>query len=191
MLDVCRKPLADNGLAVMQPSRIDQGQAIVTTLLMHSSGEWISSEIAITCQGKRPQEEGSALTYARRYGIAAMLGLASEDDDDAQAAQDATKSRQGAVKQSEPAAQQAPIGPTKPVAASAPAQPMQQAQQAVQGPTTTQELVEQAMTQFGLPPSSVAKEAGRESTARIPLADIPRIWTQISSGKYPRKQPAK
>ena len=87
VLDVIRKPLTDNGLAILQPASIADGHVIVTTMLTHASGEWISSDLSMDCTDTTPQEQGSALTYARRYGLSALVGIASEDDDDATIAQ--------------------------------------------------------------------------------------------------------
>jgi hypothetical protein len=82
--DACREPLARNGLAVVQrPVRDESGMVLVTTL-MHISGQWVSSEIPLpgaSNQARGLQEFGSALTYARRYGLAAMVGVAPDDDD--------------------------------------------------------------------------------------------------------------
>jgi hypothetical protein len=93
--DACRKQLAANGLSVIQTTRMaDQGLVLVTTLA-HSSGEWIAGEmpVLIAVQGKSgefkevtPQAQGSGITYARRYALAAIVGLAQVDDD-AEAAQ--------------------------------------------------------------------------------------------------------
>jgi len=59
---------------------------VVETLLAHSSGEWIKSEIRIDPIAKDPQAIGSSLTYARRYALSSLLGIASEEDDDAEGA---------------------------------------------------------------------------------------------------------
>ena len=93
--DACRKQLAANGLSVIQTTRMaDQGLVLVTTLA-HSSGEWIAGEMPVlmSVQGKSgefkeitPQAQGSGITYARRYALAAIVGLAQVDDD-AEAAQ--------------------------------------------------------------------------------------------------------
>jgi hypothetical protein len=93
--DACRKQLAANGLSVIQTTRMaEQGLVLVTTLA-HSSGEWIAGEmpVLIAVQGKSgefkevtPQAQGSGITYARRYALAAIVGLAQVDDD-AEAAQ--------------------------------------------------------------------------------------------------------
>ncbi len=91
VFDACRKGLSENGLAIMQPTRMVEGKLVVETLLCHLSGEWIKSEILIESQDKNPQSEGSALTYAKRYGISSLLCVAADEDDDAEAATDRTK----------------------------------------------------------------------------------------------------
>lgn len=81
----CTRPaLAANNLSYMQA--LDG--ASVTTILMHASGQWISSELPIKVSEGRnaAQAYGSAVTYAKRYALTAMLGIASEEDDDANAA---------------------------------------------------------------------------------------------------------
>lgn len=79
--DACRAPLTKHGLSVVQlPDRRD-AEIGVTTLLMHSSGQWISGRIS-TVPGKLdPQAVGSATTYLRRYALSAVAGVAPEDDD--------------------------------------------------------------------------------------------------------------
>ena len=84
--DACRKPLTDNGLAVIQTIEAGEGRAVLVTTLAHSGGEWIKSYCPILTKDDSPQALGSAITYARRYALAAMCGLAQVDDD-AEAAQ--------------------------------------------------------------------------------------------------------
>ena len=84
--DVCREPLSRNGLSLLQLPQTEGGTIKLTTMLLHSSGEWISSEMSISPVKNDPQGIGSALTYARRYAMSAVLGIASEEDDDAEAA---------------------------------------------------------------------------------------------------------
>lgn len=81
LIDVARKPLADNGLAVSQLVVPQLEYAEIQTVLMHESGEWIASGIQLQPTKPDPQGMGSAITYARRYAYAAILGIASEDDD--------------------------------------------------------------------------------------------------------------
>lgn len=84
--DACRKQLADNGLCVIQTTtHTDAGVMLVTTLA-HSSGEWIRGTLPVLTKDSGPQAQGSGITYARRYALAAIVGLA-QIDDDAEAAQ--------------------------------------------------------------------------------------------------------
>lgn len=79
--DACREALTANELAVLQPVYSDGARVTVVTILTHSSGEWVSGELTVTAQQNTPQGVGSAITYARRYGLAAMVGVAPDDDD--------------------------------------------------------------------------------------------------------------
>jgi hypothetical protein len=79
--DACRGPLSKNGLAVLQPVTADGPKVTITTILAHSSGEWISESLTMTAQQNTPQGVGSAITYGRRYGLSAMVGIAPDDDD--------------------------------------------------------------------------------------------------------------
>jgi hypothetical protein len=88
--DACRKPLTDNGLAVIQTIETGEGRAVLVTTLCHASGEWIKSYCPILTKDDSPQGQGSGITYARRYALAAMVGLA-QIDDDAEAAQGRNK----------------------------------------------------------------------------------------------------
>lgn len=82
-----RPLLVKHGFAVSQLPRIQDNQIILTTLLLHTSGEWLSSDLLVTpIKPNDPQAAGSALTYARRYALSALLGICSEEDDDAEAA---------------------------------------------------------------------------------------------------------
>jgi len=78
----CRKPLTDNGLSVVQILENENGHVIVKTVLLHESGEWISSRLALTPVKTDPQSTGSAITYGRRYSLAALVGVCAEDEDD-------------------------------------------------------------------------------------------------------------
>jgi len=84
--EVCRKPLADNGLAIVQCPETDDGMMRLNTLLLHASGQWISSLIIFGLSEATPQAIGSLITYGRRYALMAMVGIAPDEDDDAQAA---------------------------------------------------------------------------------------------------------
>ena len=86
-LDIIRKVLGSQQIALAQTTSIDQASGTVnlTTLLVHTSGEWISSDWPV-CQlseTSAPRRMGAALTYARRYALFTMVGIAGEDDLDA------------------------------------------------------------------------------------------------------------
>lgn len=80
--EACREPLSSNGLSVAQlPGITDRGTVTVETVLLHESGEFIGGTIEIPAAKSDAQAIGSALTYARRYSLAAVVGIAPEDDD--------------------------------------------------------------------------------------------------------------
>ena len=80
--DACRKLLADNELAVVQTMSTGEGhKLIIDTTLLHSSGEWISGQLPMVLSKDDPQGIGQAITYGRRYGLSAIIGICPEDDD--------------------------------------------------------------------------------------------------------------
>ena len=80
--EACRDSLAVNGLSVVQFPEAAEGDAVkVCTMLLHNSGEWMSSELVLPVGKLDAQGFGSAITYARRYALAAAVGVAPEDDD--------------------------------------------------------------------------------------------------------------
>jgi len=92
-LDIVRKALGGHQIAIAQTTDIDRvgGTLNLTTVLMHTSGEWISSHWPV-CQlseTSAPRRMGAALTYARRYALFSMVGIAGEDDLDLDAPPDA------------------------------------------------------------------------------------------------------
>ncbi len=86
-LDIVRKSLGQHEIATVQTTAIDQdsGQIRLTTLLAHASGEWISSDwpVCPVSETATPHRMGAALSYARRYALFALVGIAGEDDLDA------------------------------------------------------------------------------------------------------------
>ena len=86
-LDIVRKTLSQHEIATVQTTAIDQAAGIVnlTTMLAHSSGEWIASDwpVCAIAETARPHRMGAALTYARRYALFTLVGIAGEDDIDA------------------------------------------------------------------------------------------------------------
>jgi hypothetical protein len=80
--DACSDALKSCGLAVVQmPQPSDDGKLHLETILIHKSGQWISGEAVIPIAKQDAQGYGATLTYARRYGLAALLGITQDDDD--------------------------------------------------------------------------------------------------------------
>lgn len=77
----CRKPLTDNGLSVIQTSQPTKHGLMLVTTLAHSSGEWIRGYMPILAKDATAQSQGSGITYARRYALAAICGVYQADDD--------------------------------------------------------------------------------------------------------------
>lgn len=77
----CRALLSSNGLAVIQTTAPHDNMVSVVTTLAHTSGQWIRGTLTLKPVKNDPQGAGSALTYARRYALAAIVGVAPEDDD--------------------------------------------------------------------------------------------------------------
>src|SRR5262245_15247271 len=86
-LDIVRKTLGQHEIATLQTTAIDQtaGMVNLTTTLAHASGEWIASEwpVCPIAETANPQRMGAALTYARRYALFTLVGIAGEDELDA------------------------------------------------------------------------------------------------------------
>ena len=79
--EACRKQLSDNGLSIVQlPEEATTG-LVLRTMLLHSSGQYITSHYSIPVSKNDAQAYGSALTYARRYALAAIVGVYQDDDD--------------------------------------------------------------------------------------------------------------
>src|SRR6202045_5150315 len=86
-LDIVRKTLGQHEIATLQTTASDQtaGMVNLTTTLAHASGEWIASDwpVCPIAETANPQRMGAALTYARRYALFTLVGIAGEDDLDA------------------------------------------------------------------------------------------------------------
>src|SRR6204780_5890654 len=86
-LDIVRKTLGQHEIATVQTTAVDQTAGLInlTTLLAHASGEWIASDwpVCSVIETDAPHRTGAALTYARRYALFTLVGIAGEDDLDA------------------------------------------------------------------------------------------------------------
>lgn len=86
VLEACKDALNDNGITILQPHSLIQLSekeiAVVETILLHESGEFVSSQTKIeVAKQNDPQALGSAITYARRYGLQSLVSLPTSDDD--------------------------------------------------------------------------------------------------------------
>src|SRR5512143_3702631 len=85
IIDAVRKPLTDNGLSFTQTTEVHvDGAFLLVTTLRHASGQWIAGTYPLPANAKS-QELGSALTYAKRYTLSSITGIAADEDDDAEA----------------------------------------------------------------------------------------------------------
>ena len=82
VVDATASALAANGIAVLQPASLENGQVIVTTLLAHSSGQWVSERMSWPVVSSDNRSIGSGITYARRHSLLAMVAAAASDEDD-------------------------------------------------------------------------------------------------------------
>src|SRR5271165_632409 len=81
VVEVVKTPLQDSGLVLIQGASVTESVNVETVLLHAESGEWVRTILALTPTKNDPQGVGSAITYARRYGLQALCGIAPEDDD--------------------------------------------------------------------------------------------------------------
>lgn len=101
LLDIAKPALSKYGIAIVQAPSVETinlppardgepakiiGRVTLETRLSHDSGEWLESSLTVMAEDVAPQKIGSAITYARRYALSCMIGVASEDDDDGNSA---------------------------------------------------------------------------------------------------------
>ncbi len=104
--DACRKALSENGLAVVQTTDFSPEGSFLITTLIHSSGQWMKGKYPLNPVKQDPQGLGSAITYARRYALAAIVGV-NQTDDDGNAA--SGRQTQPEIKNVQQRPQQAPL----------------------------------------------------------------------------------
>jgi len=172
--EAVKKPLADNGLSYVQLMESDRAEITCVTTLMHSSGQWIAGRLTLHGKDTSPQAMGSAITYARRYGLSAMLGIVTDEEDDGEAsqAQPAKAAANGDYKRisvSEPKPTGKPVQP--PAEAAKPdAKPAAVAESA----GADQSLVDKAKEIF--PKSKVVEQPASDDTKNM-LWDMAReVW---------------
>ena len=98
-----RQVLTDNGFAVAQVPVVVGGAAALRTILLHSSGQWISGDYLLVPVKQDPQGLASAVTYARRYAIQAVVGVTVQDEDDDGEAASGRPTGSSSTKVNEPA----------------------------------------------------------------------------------------
>jgi len=81
VVEAVKEPFSNNGLSYVQFPIEECGRIGVETILMHTSGEWLSNSFTVNLTKQDAQGAGSAITYCRRYGLQAVAGIPSEDDD--------------------------------------------------------------------------------------------------------------
>ena len=84
--ETIRKPLSESGLSIAQTMNVFGDKSLLETTLYHNSGEWISGTQLVNPIKDDPQSLGSAISYARRYSLSALLGIVADEDDDANVA---------------------------------------------------------------------------------------------------------
>lgn len=99
VLNTVRPVFSKHGLSIIQSPAYGEGIASVETTIAHASGQWISGIVSAPVSKQDAQGVGSAITYCRRYGLAAMAGIAQEDDDANAAVSGPGRTVQSAVKQ--------------------------------------------------------------------------------------------
>ena len=105
--DAVRIPFAKHGLAVTQLLGNDAHGVTVETVLMHKSGQWLSGIVSVKPKQDDAQSLGSAVTYARRYSLSSVAGIASEIDDDGESAMG--RDTKPVVKAKKPITEDAPV----------------------------------------------------------------------------------
>lgn len=111
VVESAKNLLKSNGLSVVQTTELMGEKVCLVTTLMHVSGQWIAGTLPIIAVKSDPQAQGSAITYARRYAYAAILGIVTDDDDDGESAMPKERS---AAQSPAPRLGRATIGASKP-----------------------------------------------------------------------------
>jgi hypothetical protein len=81
-IEVIRKPFADNGLALVQYTKEGEQDTYLVTQILHASGEWIAGELRLIVPKRDMQTLGASITYARRFGLTAIVCIFHQDEDD-------------------------------------------------------------------------------------------------------------
>jgi hypothetical protein len=112
VVDAVRPHLSSNGLSFTQSVSTEPGIVTVETTIFHKSGQWISNRLSVACRDLTPQPVGSAITYARRYTLMSICGIAPAEDDDGEAAQGRPQPQRPALPPKAPPPPAEPVKPT-------------------------------------------------------------------------------
>lgn len=169
VLDTVREPLASNDLAFVQVVETDGAKIICYTDLMHVSDQWVRGKLVLHSAQTAIQQIGAAITYAKRYALSAMLGIASDEEDDGEAEQAAT------AKKTETNGKYKQISVSEPV----PVAPKAAAKAAAKAEAKAAKSPEQAFvdkTQGIFPGSEVVAETKTDSPASDDLKGL--LWSR-------------
>lgn len=155
--DAIRPAAAKHGLGYLQDGTLtDDGKLLLTTLVLHESGEWIEYEMKMPISKLDPQGFGSAMTYGRRYSLSAAFGVAPEDDDGNAATGVQAKPAQSTFS--------APARPATPAVIAKPA------------------VVAKPAAVASTPPANLADLAGNgEAAAKAGLPAYQKFWTGLTA----------
>jgi hypothetical protein len=102
VVEACKGALISSDLVPSQSTTLIEGKIVLVTTLYHSSGQWLRGYLSVNPVKNDPQAIGSALTYARRYALSAMVGLTTEEDDDGESAMGRVPQRQSYKEKPDP-----------------------------------------------------------------------------------------
>ncbi len=143
--DVIRQPCADAGIAIVQLPTVDNAKRVVTveTRVLHASGDWLASVVELPLVRTDPQGIGAVISYGRRYGLSAMLGVTQDDENEEQVLADVAPHGppQSTQRPSPPAPRQPAKPPPAPASTPAPAKKVKD-----DGTPISADEVEQQMT---------------------------------------------
>lgn len=174
--DAARPALSANGLSVVQTvSTVDGGAAVVVcTTLLHASGQFLRECLQLPVAQRTPQAVGSAITYGRRYALAALVGVAQEDDDGAAGSGHQSRPQQRPEREERPVA---PESRARPEAARPSAPPAMKAEKAPEAPPAEKPAPKE---EVAAAPASAKSSGTAEATQRAARAAA--LWKSAKSG---------
>lgn len=179
--EACKAPLAEAGLSYSQIVESERAEVTCITVLMHGSGQWIAGRLTLHGKDASPQAMGSAITYARRYGLSAMLGIVTDEEDDGEAAQaqpakKAENSEYKRISVSEPK----PVGNASKSSTSATAEPAKTSAaakaEAAPSAAPAEQFVEKAKEIF--PKSKIVDGPSSDETKNMLWEMAREIWSE-------------